>query len=185
VLCEHPEEKPAPRNLTAVEMELSQLILDTFAGALSEAWPEKDPLTCQLGAIDLAPHRSRLFVGTEFMIVMNFSIKALAGNVIFQWALPRAVTAKALEPFIEKQVAQPTHNPRDSVQQIPIEVVFNLGKANLSMTDLTRLQVGDIIVLDQRVDEPVVGTMDDKPLYKGWPGRIGADQVFKISRIIT
>lgn len=185
ILCDTPETKPEARVLTPVETELSQLVLETFANAISEAWPEKETLPFQLGELDFMPHRSRMYTGNEFMVVVNFSIQALAGAVLVQWAMPRATMATALAPFIEKQNDQGTHHPREAVQNIPLEVVFSLGKAQLSMSELTQLSVGDIVILDQRIDEPIAGLIDDNPIYKGWPGRMGADQVFKISRIIT
>ncbi|MEZ6095528.1 MAG: FliM/FliN family flagellar motor switch protein [Pirellulaceae bacterium] len=185
ILCESREEKPEPRDLTSVELEIGQLIIETFCASMSEAWPQKESLQYDLSPFEVQPQRSRMYLGTEFMIVLNFPVQSPVGEIVLQWAFPRALTAKALEAFVEVNPGTVSHNPREVVQNIPVEMVVVLGSVKLSMQELTQLSEGDIVRLNQRIDEPILGLIDDEAIFKGWPGRLGVDRVFKINRIIN
>ena len=48
------------------------------------------------------------------------------------------------------------------------------------MTELVSIAVGDIIVLDQCVEDPVVMFANNEPVFHAWPGRIDQKQALKI-----
>ena len=66
--------------------------------------------------------------------------------------------------------------------QTEIEVV--LGRAHLGPTQLAQLTPGDVVVLDQRVRDPLVAIVGGKEVFRTWPGRVGARQACKIDSIV-
>ena len=71
------------------------------------------------------------------------------------------------------------------VRQIPMQLIVRLGSANLHVSDLLNLQPGDVVVLDQRVNEPLDAEVSDTPIFRGWPGRVGTKQAFQVSDVIA
>jgi flagellar motor switch protein FliM len=67
------------------------------------------------------------------------------------------------------------------VEQLPMEIVSVLGKTTVPMMDLSRMEVGQLIVLDQRIDQPVTAYVNDSPFYTCWPGKIGKKQALEIT----
>ena len=61
-----------------------------------------------------------------------------------------------------------------------LEISVQLGAARLPLHQLTRLRVGDLVILDQRVHEPLAAFVAGEQKFKGWPGRAGARQAFQI-----
>lgn len=56
------------------------------------------------------------------------------------------------------------------LENTPVEVRGILGTAKLSMQDLTELQVGDVIRLDQRNGDPILVTVNGNRWFWGEPG---------------
>ncbi|MEW6729820.1 MAG: type III secretion system cytoplasmic ring protein SctQ [Acidobacteriota bacterium] len=55
----------------------------------------------------------------------------------------------------------------DFVQSVPVTIVVELGRRNLTISDVTRLRIGQIIDLQRTPSEPVDLTVDGKIIGKG------------------
>ena len=71
-----------------------------------------------------------------------------------------------------------------TMSEIPVEVVISLGESRVPVSDLMNLQPGDVIVLDQRVTEPLAASVGNIAKFHGWPGTTGKRQAFQISELI-
>jgi flagellar motor switch protein FliM len=54
-----------------------------------------------------------------------------------------------------------------------VDLTVLLGTADLSMQDIGRLQAGDVVVLRQKVDEPLDGLLAGARKFRVWPGVVG------------
>jgi flagellar motor switch protein FliM len=66
------------------------------------------------------------------------------------------------------------------VRGMQAEIVVRLGGVQLSGPQLGGLRVGDLVVLDQRVGEPLRAMVRGEPKFLGWAGRVGDRQAFEI-----
>jgi flagellar motor switch protein FliM len=75
-------------------------------------------------------------------------------------------------------------DPKSDLEQIalelPVDVVVELGRASLRMSEIAGLQVGDLIVLDQPIDRPLLSRVSGAPRWTGVPCRVGNRQAFDI-----
>jgi flagellar motor switch protein FliM len=62
--------------------------------------------------------------------------------------------------------------------------VIRLGQAKLHVSELLNLRPGDVVVLDQRVSEPLSIEVCGTRKYVGWPGRVGNRQAFQIQGMV-
>ncbi|KAF0248622.1 MAG: flagellar motor switch protein FliM [bacterium] len=53
------------------------------------------------------------------------------------------------------------------IQSVPVTVVVELGRRNLTISDVTRLRIGQIIDLNRTPSEPVELSVDGKIIGKG------------------
>ena len=60
------------------------------------------------------------------------------------------------------------------------ELVVDLGSIELPLSRLSQLQVGDVIMLNRRIDEPIVAQVGETPKFLGWAGRAGSLKAFRI-----
>ncbi len=187
LLADPQTSRPAPRPLTSVEMNLAQMILEEFTLSLGEGWPQKDSLNCSFQALDPHPHHNRIVGGNDFVIVQMFHIDAAAGRSTFSWAIPRDSLSRSIETFTGPLTVKRegvNANIREPLMSVPVEVAVQLGTAKIPMTELSSLTPGDIIVLEQSIDDPLTVTVDGLPRYMGWPGRVADHQAFLIQSLL-
>lgn len=70
------------------------------------------------------------------------------------------------------------------VQDIDINVCIELGRTEISISDLINLEIGDIILLDQKISEDITVSLGDVKVYKAKPGIIGDKKAVEVTSII-
>ncbi len=67
------------------------------------------------------------------------------------------------------------------VKSAMVPVTVELGKGTLSLQEAMSLQIGDLIVLDQKVDQPIRVQIGDHALMLAQPGQIGTNLSVKMN----
>jgi flagellar motor switch protein FliM len=183
MLGEAVEAIPEDRELTAAEGSLCQLLFEELSRAVGEAWPDQHPLVCRVMGLEPKPQRTRLYPLTEQVLWQRFAVTGVFGSQEFFWILPR----QGIRDFIAARgTAGRMAGARSAalleqlVREIPAELVVRLGEAQLDVAELAKLNVGDVVILDQRITEPLVATVAGMPKFSGRPGRVGPRQAFQI-----
>jgi flagellar motor switch protein FliM len=96
------------------------------------------------------------------------------------WLLPRKDTERLFESATGLSLARTVNNPKELVMTLPLDLVGVLGRVDLKMSSVANLKSGDILKLDQKIDEPLAVEIDDKELFRCWPGRVGKQQGLEI-----
>lgn len=91
------------------------------------------------------------------------------------------VTSEA-EP--EVQEVSPAAEVAAAFSLVPVTVSLRFSPVAVTAADLTELCIGDVIRLDHTVDEPLVGVVDDRPLFNGRLGRCGRRAAVEIIDLI-
>ncbi len=176
------EDQITDRELTPVERSLGEMIFEQAAATMSESWPNQDSLSFQLGDLTNQPNRSRLFPLDKMVLTAGLNLQLPAQMARLQIALAKDETTSLLG--LSKQTTeQPNRNlliSKDKLAEIEVQVTAKLGSAELVVNELVSLSIGDIIVLDQCVEEPVTLFANDEPLFRGWPGRANDKQALKL-----
>ncbi|MBI4853719.1 MAG: FliM/FliN family flagellar motor switch protein [Acidobacteria bacterium] len=74
---------------------------------------------------------------------------------------------KASEDKIEEMEEEDLSQSAEFIQSVPVTVVVELGRRNLTISDVTRLRIGQIIELNRTPSEPVELSVDGKIIGKG------------------
>ena len=70
------------------------------------------------------------------------------------------------------------------IKNIDVDVTAKLGCAKVSISDLLNLEVGDVILLDQKINENITVDIGEANIYKAKPGVIGMKKGIEIIDII-
>ena len=70
------------------------------------------------------------------------------------------------------------------MEELPLDITVVLGTVELTLGELARLMVGDVIILDQRVSDPLPAFLAGENKCRGWPGRVGSRQAFEIQSFV-
>lgn len=186
LLSEELDQKPELRDLTPIETNLCELLLEQLSASIGESWLQKEQLGCTVLPVDRNPQRARLFAGNDPVIVAGLNVQAKAGKMLFQWVLPRSACTALIRQLQGEAPSPPASSTRDlrpGLEEIPLELVVRLGETTLGMDDLRTLRPGAVIVFDQPIGTPLTAFLEDQPIYIGWPGRQGTKQAFQVAEI--
>jgi len=178
---------PDDREFTDIESSLSELLFQELTDAISAAWPEQQPIPCRLDGVEPRPDRSRLLPHGDNVLMLRFQIGGSFGKQDSFWILPQLETEEILSGDGE-QSQKASDRSRVLLEmrarEIPVNLTVRLGDATISVSDLAHLNAGDVVVLDQRITDPLVAEVSGQAVFCGRPGRSGPRQAFQIEALL-
>ena len=166
--------------LTDMELDLIEMLLQNSGRVVDETCWKEAKLPHAPGKI-LTWADVAWTIETD-VVIIPFQMQPLQSCQV-EWLIPATVVEELALLLSEK--TNENENSEDLVplvKQLPVELVVRLGCRQLEMHQLINLKPGDVIVLDQRINKPLVGLVDDTPKFQGWPGKVGTRQAFQVSQ---
>lgn len=188
ILGETPTALPEDRDLSVVELSLCEYLMQSLAAAvLQETWTGRTPLGLTVGEREPSPRWTRLFVKAEQMLQCTFTLRGAFGEQDWYWLAPH----KSLQELINRagddppaQIQQDAPRKLEAlVRELPIEVTVDLGMVELTLAQLSALAPGDLLILNQRVSDPLCVRVDNRTKFRGWAGRVGSRQSLQIASL--
>lgn len=175
--------------LTEIELSLAQLFLSELATTLKNGWLGNNPINLSVSSLDRDPKKTRLLRGRDLVTKVEIDIQLQSRRTTLQWLLPKQAISELMEDCVDRRSqpprsGEPSKPSEEMVSQVPLEVVVVIGETSIPMVDLSRLKTGQLLKLNQRIDQPVVAYVNEQPYYECWPGRIGSNQSVEISKCL-
>lgn len=179
------------RELSELEtIVIERYLLNAFEGALAQSW---DPgLTFTLEDISSNPFYLNLRADQDQLVLLTYEVRVGETIDTFNLAVPQELVERILPKSPHRTRLrlhrQPTELELGALQQrlgqAPVRVEVELGKAQMTVADLLELRKGDIITLEQGVDEPLVVKVNGLPKFEGMPGTLKQQLAVRIVRTI-
>lgn len=167
--------------LSAIEQSLVTLCLESLASSFTDAWMGSEALPIAAGPLVKDPRKSRLFRAKDLVTKATVNVQLKSGSFKINWLLPKQKTCDLLESAIDRrEKGEPDVLSPQMVQKVPVEIITALGKASIPMAQLSTLEAGQLVMLDQRIDQPITAYVDQRPFYECWPGRLGGQQALQV-----
>lgn len=188
MLGETPATLPEDRELSAVELSLCEYLMQSLpAAVLQETWTGRTPLGLTVGEREPSPRWTRLFVKAEQVLQCTFTLRGSFGEQDWHWLAPYKSLHELVnragddDPALMQQDAP--RKLETLVRELPVEVTVDLGMVELPLSQLAGLAPGDLLILNQRVSEPLNVRVDKRTKFRGWPGRVGSRQSLQIESL--
>ncbi len=167
-------------NLTEIETLLISQLFERSIPNLQEAWSSIIDIDPVLEEFEVNPQFLQLVSPNETVVVVSMNTKIGDVSGMMNICIPHIV----LEPIVPKLTAhywmQTGTKERDPetystlsklVHDVDVSVVALLGKAQITLKDLLFLKPGDVIGLNQPIDEPLDLEVNNEPKMKVQVGR--------------
>ena len=171
---ETPAQIPPEREPTLMEAALiPHLVREFFVSPFLKSWPGVEPLILDIGPP--APPPAVWTGGNEHNVFVTFTLAAPFGEHPIYLVLTRSGRWEELAAIgLSPPVTPPPKAEIESiVRAMEVEMTVVLGRADLTMRDLSSLTVGDVVVFDQKVNEPLDGLVSGARKFRVWPGIVG------------
>lgn len=176
------------RDLTMVEESLADYFVQSnWTPFFKESWPSLEETTWEVGPSEANPQVTRLFAPGERLIVFAFEFEGAFGKKQARWLFPQKPLMGMLdreEPALERATANVGVQLEALVRNLPLDVTVILGNVEVPLAQLADLRRGDVILLEQRVSEPLTAFLGDRPFFRGWPTRAGSHQSFLVHSLL-
>jgi flagellar motor switch protein FliM len=177
---------PEDRELTPVEGSLCEFLVEQLLlPAAQETWVGAEPLAINFGQRETNPKYTRVFAPSTSVAVASFVFRGPFGAQEWSWLLPQKLL---LQLFVDdqEQVPEVSEAPADRAQvehlvhSLPVPISVTLGSVDLPLAQLSQLRPGDLVILNQRVSEPLLASIAEEKKIRVWPGRIGSQRAVRI-----
>jgi flagellar motor switch protein FliM len=168
-------------NLTEIETKIMSNLFERAFDNLRDAWSNIAEIDPMLSEFEVNPQFLQMVSPNETVVVisMNTTIGETSGMINI--CIPHVV----LEPIIPKlsvsywmQSKQKDKNPKDTenlekrIKTAQVPVTAELGNADITIDDFLMLDIGDVIQLNRRIDDPLLIKVGEIPKFTGQPGEL-------------
>lgn len=184
-----PETAPeAGRDLSRAELAVLEMMLQQLLPALVQAWPADAPPKLVIAEVIERPSRSRLLGHAQPTIKCDWTLAFGDFSALLSWVLPQEATARLIDSSIDApppKLSQESKPLAVLARILPMTAVVELGFTDLKVSEIFRLQVGDVLLLNQSIRKPMICRVAGQPKFGGHPGRVGTHSAFEIHGLLS
>lgn len=184
--------KPEGQDFTLIEQRVMRKVMTMALANLTKAWEPVHQVTVKPVRTEMNPQLAAIVLPSDVVIVITIGLELGDAVGDLHLCIPYAM----LEPLRDRlQVSFQSdfyemdygwiRRFADRLRETTVTLTVHLGKAVISVEDLLNFSAGDVVVLDQSTDEPLVATVEGVPKFRGYPGVQKSAQSFRIEDMIV
>lgn len=178
------------RALTEIEQSVVRKVFDQAMTCLGEAWQRVIEVQPQLEGIEVNPLFVQVAMPGEVVALITLNVDAGLQQGQLVLALPFGTVEPVLARLspqswlasTREQAPEQSRELRRRVEQCRVRLVARLGQAELPVRDFLRLDVGSVVVLEQRVADEVPLYVGNQLAFYGRPGVTGGRMMVTVRR---
>lgn len=179
--------------LTEIETKIMSTIFERAVENLREAWSSIADIDPVLVEFEVNPQFLQMVSPNETVVVVTLSAVIGETTGMINICIPHVV----LEPIIPKlsvhywmQTEKQERKPQeiraleDRIQTANVPVTVELGKSEICIEDFLMLDVGDVIELNQKIDQALLVKIGNIPKFIGQPGKTNRKLAIQILEVL-
>lgn len=184
---------PKTGEMTEIELAIVERIFRKSLESFQEAWQSMIELDVELEGVETNPQFMQIVSPNETVAVISFTTKIGEISGMINLCLPHVV----LEPLMPKltahywmkenqKEADPANTDRltQSIRQTKIPIRVILGSTTITIGDFLHLDKGDVIRLDQEVNDRLEILLGERKKFYGSPGQVNGRIAVQIDEIV-
>lgn len=185
---------PEVRELTEIENRIVNRLVVMILDCWRRSWDQLIEFKLNVVAQESDPLIVQIVGGSEMVILVGYEVHI--GERLGQMNM--CIPLMVLNPVLD-QITQQTHYKRRMSRDlakrvgvqlnrlvrkstVPVDAI--LGRARLPLSEIARLQVGDVVQLDADIKMPVNVEVGGLKRFLAKPGRLGEQSAIQLSAIV-
>ncbi|MFB3925567.1 MAG: flagellar motor switch protein FliM [Syntrophales bacterium] len=179
------------RDFSAIETNLIKKVILTALSDMEKAWTALIDLKMTYQRSETSPQFAQIVPPTDLVVLLNFEIEMEFASGGMSLCIPYST----LEPVREKLQAGFQSDTfevdrvwaarfKEGLMASKVDVLVELGRAEISAKEVMDLQKGDVIVLDQFAADALKVYIEGILKFSGYPGTYKGNQAVKILEVI-
>jgi flagellar motor switch protein FliM len=181
------------RDLTDIELALVRNLVRTLLEGMREAWLNLAETAPVIEEISTSPHLVQVAAPTDIVVIVLLEVQVGTHLGTISLCIPHLL----LEPLMQRLSAQvwivsnrrgtatPEMRARitDGLRGASLTVSAVLGEASITIDEILRLQVGDVLLLGQGAVHDTRVTVVGRTKFRGVPGVVGGRMAVQITDV--
>ncbi|MGD9677124.1 MAG: flagellar motor switch protein FliM [Vulcanibacillus sp.] len=168
-------------NLTEIETNIMTKMFVRTLVSFKNAWENIIDLKPELEIMEINPQFMQIVSPNETVIVISFNTKIGETTGMINLCLPHVVLEPVLQDLsahnwfaqVKKDTGKENYNfMKKNIQFAPLTLTVELGTTTITVSDLLQLSIGDVIKLDNKVENTLTTYVDKNPKFEVIPGSI-------------
>lgn len=181
------------RDLTEIERTIIEHRVGQMIGLIEESWSEVSEVTPQFIALETNPSFTQIVAPNEMVVLITMEVKVGEMVGMINLCLPYLV----LEPILDKlstfflfstqakvKTPEQVRAIRKKIEFARVDIGALLGHTEILVKDLLELAPGDVIPLQQGVQEPLSIYVGNFKKFLGVPGLHGEHLAIQLTEIL-
>ena len=181
-----------PRDLTDIESTVIERVFMRVLELLEDSWSTVLDVRFRFESMESNPFFVQICPGTDMVLLVT--LKMSIGDV--EGMVSLCIPYFVMEPVMDKLSSQvwfasTGHNKEVDTKGavaalmggVKVPVCLELGDTVLSLSDIMRLQVGDVIRLDSFVDDMINVRVGSRVKFTGRPGSVDGRYSVEVSQV--
>ncbi len=185
-------ESEVNRDLTDIETAVMTRLVERALVVLQQAWRGIAELNLSLMAHETKPVMMQLMSNAESVVLISFDLKTQYTKGSLSLCYPYSSIEPLMPRISQTQMftKKAEQNPREARwmrQQLgasSLDLTAKLGEADLSIGDFLKLRPGDVLSLDQKVQDPIELLVSGEVKAMGRPGLKGRHRCVKVHSVV-
>ncbi len=180
------------REISQIERRIMSKVMARAFQELEKSWRQIFSIELEEVAFETNAEFVQIIPGVEPALVGTFEISIYEQQSFINICYPYIMLERMLgRTGIKQWLSNTTTEVKSSVRRRYEEVVRStdvelraeLGKTTLPISELMKLEVGDVIPLQQRVKEPIKVYVGDRETFKAVTGKAGKRRALKVLEV--
>lgn len=182
------------RELTDIELGVIRNLYSKLLENVDYVWSDIYEVKASLQSLETNPQLSQVISPNETVVVITFSTTINDNQGLINLCLPYM----QLEPVLSKLSSRHwfasgegidtevyKQKIKKKLDQAEVNLTALCGQSQITVREFLKLQVGDIIALDNQVGEDMVLLVEDRPKFKIQPGVVGKKMAIQVTAFAT
>ena len=178
------------RELTNIEHSIMEKVTNLALNCLQQAWSRMFNLSFRIQAKESNPQFVQIAPPGETTLLITTQIKIGKALGVTNICIPYTT----IEPLLPKLsshewASEPSKQSSEKIfkliqknlDEIKVTVIAQLGTAKINIRDFLQLEVGDVVRLEQKVNQDLIVKIENLPKFYGTPGSLGKQRAIQIT----
>jgi len=182
------------KQFTEIELALMQNVIKQMLPIVEKAWEKVLRLNAQLERIETSPQFTQITGLNEASAIITLNLTVGSKSGLMSFCIPHASIEPITNSLNTLLLFSSGHEGRTSnahseqiterLMHTPITLTAYFDETPATLRDIYTLQVGDVIRLSQKTQQPVMLKVQHIPKFYGQIGTMGANYAIRIIDII-
>ncbi|MBE6062461.1 MAG: flagellar motor switch protein FliM [Clostridium butyricum] len=187
------DRKISTKEFSDIDKNIMRQVTGGMISNLRLAWDNVLEVEPEVEGIETNPAINQTLAPNDPVALITFSVEMNKHSTFINMCIPYLSIEKILDKLVvqysfknddESAKAESRERIEEGINKVDVEVIAELGRANLTVDDFLKLTIGDVIKLNTKSSSPIKVYVGNEECYYAKPGVSGKNMGVMILDII-